>query len=262
MEHLTIVAAYFNQPEIFEEWWRVLLSYPDELVAKIKLRLVDDHSERAPLGIPATILKRFDVQAFVVEDDIVCGQTGARNLAMKHAEGWCFVTDPDYILYPDAAQKLLGKMSLASGRDRWMGELERRNYYHPRSKLYGTGKEQHRAENMAVVHADDFWSVGGYNEDFAGGYGYGDGLLFRAMKEYGKMRDVFIQDVWMTHYQKGVVEKSDGTRITDAASPIVRSTVRNKPIFKRMNSDILTKGWKRLLRDRKPPIRFKWRRFA
>lgn len=261
MDHLTIVAAYFNQPQIFEEWWRVLLSYPDELAAKIKLRLVDDHSQRAPLGIPATILERFDVQAFVVEDDIPWNEMGARNLAMQHAEGWCYMTDPDYILMPEEAQKLFGDIAMASSRKRWKGPLEKGHFYHLNSVLVKTGRKLHRPENIAVLHTDDFWSSGGYDESFAGGYGFSDVLLWRAMREVAKCHDVFV-DAKMVHYPKGLIELEDGRRVTDAASPAVRDTRRNQPIFKATNSKIAAKGWKRYLRERGPVVRFKWRQFA
>lgn len=261
MEKLTIVSAYFNQPEIFEEWWRVLLSYPDELAAKIQLCLVDDHSRIAPLHIPVAILDKFEVQAFRVEDDIPWNQPGARNLAMRHVGGWCYMTDPDYILYPEEAQKLFGEIAMARAKERWRGQLEKGNFYHLNSVLYPDGRKLNRPLNIAVLHTEDFWDAGGYDERFSGNYGFDDVPFWRGMREVVGATNVFI-DAKMVHYPKGIIETKDGRQITDAATSLKRDTTRNQQVFKKINAEIALKGWKRFLRDRPSLVRFKWRRFA
>lgn len=264
MDHLTIVAAYFNQPQIFERWWEELMAYPDELSSKVSLRFVDDHSDEGPkqLGIPLGILEKFDVQAFRVLDNIPWNEMGARNLAMQNAKGWCYMTDPDYILTAENAQKLFGDMALASGPKNWHGPVARGFFYHLKSVLHSDGRVLHRPENIGVVHTEDFWKTGGYDENFAGGYGFSDTLLWRALREVAGCKDVFVDDVVTHHYSKGIIELEDGTRITDAASPATRDTTRNQPIFKGANAEIKRKGWKRFLRDRGSVVRFKWERFA
>lgn len=260
MDHLSIVAAYFNQPQIFEEWWRVLRTYPDDIADRVRLFLVDDHSHpETSLRVPDDIKARFRASTFYVEDDIPWNEMGCRNLAMQHAKGWVYMTDPDYILYPEDARKLFGEMDMASGSSRWRGHLERRSFYHLESRLFSDGRVLHRPENIAVLHTTDFWKAGGYDEQFAGGYGFSDALFWRAMRAAAGCRNVFLTDVRMHHYSKGIIELVDGTRILDAASPAPRDTTRNQPIFKRVNTTIAQKGWARYLRERGASVRFRWR---
>lgn len=264
LEHLTIISAYYNQPMIMEEWWDALREYPKALRKKISLRFVDDHSKDHPLAIPKSIFDSFDVMAFRVLDDITWNEMGARNLAMKHAEGWVYMTDPDYILKADQCERLFGTPVMARGQEHTRVEPIQRGFmYHLRSRHYSTHKDLPRPENIAIVHSEDFWKVGGYDEDFAGGYGFSDTLLFHALKVAAGVKDTFVEDVHMDHYPMGVIMSAYGDQaISDAASPANRDTTRNQPIHKRVRSNVAHKGWKRYIRERKPPIRFKWERFV
>lgn len=248
MDSITICMAYFNQPNILLEWWRTMRTYaePD----RVKLRICDDNSKTHPLVIPDDIREAFDVMAFRVLDDIDWNEMGARNLCMKHSEGWVYLTDPDYLLTAENMRRVLAK-------DWKVG-----NYYHLQSRLAGTGKPLHMPENMAVLHTKDFWKAGGYDEDFAGGYGFSDCMLFKCLRDGVKAKNNFVKDVFMHHYHKGTVHSAfvGGEDIEDAASPAKRCTKRNSPSFDGKLALIRQRGIRAYQNALKPPIRFKWER--
>lgn len=247
MENLTIVAAYYNQPGIMREWWRVLKTYAEP--ERIKLRFCDDHSKKHPLVIPPAIQRRFDVQAFRVLDDIHWNEMGARNLCMEHSHGWVFMTDPDYLLNAENVRRLLTK------------DCRKKNFYHLQSREVDTGKALGMPENMVVLHTEDFWKVHGYDEGFAGGYGFSDCMFFKALRDGLRARDNFVKDVFMSHYPKKEVPSSfsDCAPILDAASPSIRDTKRNQPIWDGKLAMIRKHGIRAYLSQLKP-VKFNWER--
>jgi len=215
---------------------------------RVKLRLCDDNSTLHPLVIPKDIRETFDVMAFRVLDDIPWNEMGARNLCMKNAEGWVYLTDPDYILNAENVRRLLTK------------DCQPGNFYHLQSRLVGTGRVLHMPENMVVLHTEDFWKAGGYDEDFAGGYGFSDCMLFKCLRDGLRAKDHFIQDVFMLHYPKGTVHSAfaGGPDIVDAASPTTRCTKRNSPNFEGKLALIRQRGIRAYQNALKPPVRFRW----
>lgn len=245
-EKLTIVMAYFNQPQMLMEWWAVIRDYPKD---KVSLRIVDDHSKVHPLKIPDDILADLDVMHFRVEDDIPWNEMGARNLAMHHSEGWVYMTDPDYLLLPESFEAILAL------------DLKKRNFYHLRSRpAHDHRRELHRPENIAVLHTEDFRIAGGYDEYFAGAYGFSDTLLFKFLRDVTGAKDNFVDQIWMDHYTKGEIPGifSGVKIISDAASPTTRDTRINQPKFDQVIKGVRKIGAKAFLRSRKPPLRFQW----
>jgi hypothetical protein len=237
--------AYFNQPQMLMEWWAVLREYPKD---KVSLRIVDDHSKRFPLEIPDDILTDLDVMHFRVDDDIPWNEMGARNLAMHHSQGWVYMTDPDYLLLPESFEALLAL------------DLKLGNFYHLRSRAAHDKKELHRPENMAVLHTRDFWAAGGYDEHFAGAYGFSDTLLFKFLRDVIGAKDNFVDQIWMDHYRKGEIPGifSGLKTINDAASPTTRDTSQNQPKFHQVLKGIRMMGAAQFLKSRKAPLRFSW----
>jgi GT2 family glycosyltransferase len=54
MNDLTIVMAYFNQPEIMLEHWDNLRAYEDEVAEHVRLVICDDGSQQHPLSFRRT----------------------------------------------------------------------------------------------------------------------------------------------------------------------------------------------------------------
>lgn len=249
MEHLTLVGAYWEQPNIFKEHWANLLAMPTEVQDHVALCYCDDGSQKYPMEIPKEVQDKFFTKLFRIQGDQPWRQIAARNICMKHSEGWAFMHDPDYMFNPGQMEKVLNE------------KLKRGHYYHPASRLAGSTRELHRSANHAIVHTEDFWDAGGYDEQFAGGYGYGDGLLFKVMKEACGFRDVFLTE-HMDHYPKGKAPSQHGLGvITDAASPAVRDLHRNRTlrdnvlVFIRMNK---IRFYRQHLKAQR--TKFKWER--
>lgn len=105
------------------------------------------------------------IRCFRVDKDIPWNQDGARNLGMKHVyDQWVLMTDMDHMI--DSINITKALMFVAS-------QARRGTYYMPTRirPSRGTGLAEHPHPNTFLMHLQDFWEIGGYDEDFAGSYG-------------------------------------------------------------------------------------------
>ncbi len=162
---LTIVYSYYNSSKALgiqiDNWSQ----YPIELMKKLHFILVDVCSDnKADLAINFPI----NLTLMKITDDIPWKQPGAKNLGFKFAKtDWVFTSDIDHVLQPEMCRKLIEL------------KKERKTVYYF-SRLTDKGESRNPHPNSFLIHKDDFWELGGYDEDFCGHYGYDD-ILLRTM---------------------------------------------------------------------------------
>ena len=161
---LTIIYSLYNVQDklkqIHIDNWK---TYPDELKENINIILVDDCSDT-----PFDLELDFPINLTVarITTDVGYNIGGAKNLGFYLAsKGWCFSTDIDHILPAEECKKCL---SLRKKRNK----LYQFYRYLPNGVLY---EKIHG--NTYMIHKEDFWGVGGYDEDFTPRYGYEDTWL-------------------------------------------------------------------------------------
>jgi hypothetical protein len=142
----TISLTFYNDHEHLCRHIDAWRTYPE-----IYKQIIDDGSEVPP---------KADVPIYRIEKDIPWNIPGARNLGAA-------VCPTEWILFCDTDQTF-SKESIDAIIDT---KLERGKFYsfmrHNRPRTAGT----------MLVNRQDYWSVGGYDEDFAGHYGYNDPFL-------------------------------------------------------------------------------------
>lgn len=198
MEQLTVVQSYYDQPQLTDCWWKAMRAYPDEYVAKLKWVFVDDGSPRWPLEIPDDIKERFSLRHFRVTEDIAWNEMGARNLAMKNTEGWVLMLDADYTI-PRSSLKVVFS-------DAFMPVAK--HQYVPKGRRYQSTDFLHYPINLFFIHTDKFWEANGYDEDFAGHYGFSDTDLLRVLSNGLHGGRYKMRDIWLDHYQRDQVENA------------------------------------------------------
>lgn len=182
MRELTLVLAYYDNAGMLlrhlEEW----RSYPQQARERVSLVLVDDGS---PNKDAASVLHQWaggadlsaslplKTQVFRIVPNIPWNQDGARNLAMRHVvTHWAFMTDMDHLLPREEVMKVLAM------------DTRPRTYYLPNQLLADGTSLERPHPNSYLMRTLDFWSMGGYDEDFAGWYG-SDGNFRRCAKGAG-----------------------------------------------------------------------------
>lgn len=189
MRKLTIVMAYYNNGDMLDahinEWER----YPADVKKNMRAVIVDDASPEKP-AVDRVRNVGMNVEVFRVENDVPWHQDAARNLGMMRPSGWTLLSDMDRILPVECAQLLLS------------APLEKGVAYLPAQyRLDGAAPKSKtgRHPNIYIVHRDDFWKTGGYDERLCGYYGTDSSFRRRLA---GVVDFKPLDDIWLRYYRK------------------------------------------------------------
>lgn len=243
MRQLTLVMAYYENGTMLERHLQAWSEYSPEAREGFSVVIVDDGSPKDP-ALPR--LRDFPgklppIELFRVGVNIPWNQNGARNLAMKEGRGgWCLLTDMDHLLTERALVNLKDVVHRKAGR-----------YYVPeREKVIREepwwAKPYHRHPNSFMLHQDDYWRAGGYDEDFCGWYG--SDRSFRRMLDTVCKR-MELEGVSLLLYGREVVADASTTEFG-----------RKDSRFHSSNNPQLAAKKKATPAPAKNPIRFPWER--
>jgi len=167
---LNIIYSVYNlQKELKQihiDNWK---QYSQSLLKQINIILIDDCSTK-----PLTIEINFPINLKIVRilDNVGYNIGGAKNLGFYIVENtWCFSSDIDHVLSPNECLKCIQL-------DKKLNNLYYFTRYLPNGEHY-----QKRHDNTYIIHKQDFWKIGGYDEDFTPHYGYEDAWLKYIMQK-------------------------------------------------------------------------------
>lgn len=189
MQKLTIVMAYYNNGDMLDAHISEWDKYPAAVKDNVRAVIVDDASPEKP-AIERVRNIGMNIEVFRIAKDIPWHQDAARNLGMMRPKGWTLLSDMDRLLPADCVESLL-TMPLEKGTV-YLPAQYRLDGTIPKSK---TG----RHPNIYIVHRDDFWKTGGYDERLCGYYGTDSSFRRRLAKNV-----VFkpINKVWLKYFRK------------------------------------------------------------
>lgn len=242
---VSLVMPYYENPKMLDTQVLEWLSYPSFVCTRLRVVVVDDGSRDAPA---LEVLRQhrmsfdsrgLDVQLYRVMKDIPWNQDGARNLGMRACNTtFALMTDMDHVL---RARDALDMVEFC------LQGIPRGQYFMPRQFVKNTMQEIPRHPNTFLFRVEDFWAMGGYDEDFAGFYGSdgnfrkcarGSGLQECAVNNFGLV-------VWRREDCEDANTRRYGRKDTTywAAHNPKLNAKRRGPAYKAVN-----------------PIRFEWRR--
>jgi hypothetical protein len=152
---ITLVYAYFENGGMLDVHLQEWAQYQDK--QNWQAIIVDDCSKRDPAQ-PHLFDVGFPIALYRISTDIPWNQNGARNLAMKHAEGLCLLTDMDHLLTAENAAQVQAL------------DIDKTRHYRFAREL-SNGKAYKPHPNSWLLDRELYWHAGGYDETFAGWYG-------------------------------------------------------------------------------------------
>lgn len=180
---ITLVFTFFDNPAMLIRQATEWNHYAEEHKKEIAIIVVDDCSRESDAAetLAAVGVRGLTIEVYRVQWQIPWNQDGCRNLAMQRCRTeWAFMTDIDHVLPRDQVHHLLSFRP------------QRGEYYMP-IQLLTDGTSLFRPHpNSYLMHREDYWSIGGYDEDFAGYYG-SDGNFRGRAKGLG-LREVYTGD--------------------------------------------------------------------
>jgi len=232
---ITIVMAYYENAGMLERHLLEWAQYPQEYKDRLRAVIVDDGSPNSPASVFLEEMQTagFPVELFRIKVDIPWNQNGARNLAMKHVEGWCLLTDIDHLLTKDQLPVLFDL------------KLKADRHYLPLRRKAITLEPYKRHPNTYVLHSAAYWQIGGFDEFYAGYYGTDS--TFRKRLQ-GVSSRVELDNLTMTLFGRDVI--ADASTVNYGRKGSEYHVSKNPEMAAR----------KKVCPPPIPPLNFKWER--
>lgn len=243
---LTIVMAVYGQPRMLERHLNVVRTYDDEVLEHLRVIVVDD------CGFPPVTHKLaeqlgnlIDLEVYRITKDVPWNQMGARNLGMDRARpGWCAMMDPDMVFAPGMIRRVMQRTA----------KLRRRHVMRYCLKSVGRKEINTTSPNTYIIHREDFFAAGGYDEDYAGHKGWSDVQLLDVLKAHYTMSQH--KDMHAEFYSNDIVP--DAT--VPSAGGVDRKTAHNRKVRLRKFAEAKKAGgWPKWVKSIKGPnLRQPW----
>lgn len=222
---ITINLSYYNQDKVLKDHIYLWKSYSNEIKDQISFCIVDDCSKIPADEVLSGIdLRDLDINIYRVTEDLYCNIAGVRNLAATVCEtDWMVMLDMDTMVSKELADQMLELTYAQPGNcfkfNRRVNNHIKNNQTHPA---------------VCLLRKDDYWNVGGCEEDLVGHYGFTDPSFWHRAR--GKLKINERRDLFLDY-------------VPDGEADIQRDTSHNSRLFEHKKA---TNSWSNNF------VRFKW----
>ena len=191
---ITINLSFYNQNDVLLrhiEGWK---SWSKEVRDQFSFCIIDDGSKTSAYDtLKDTDTSELNLSLYRVEEDLYCNIAGVRNLAAQECKtDWMVILDMDTFVSEELAT---GMLKLATSRTGDAYKFNRR-VSDPRHPKNG---QPHPA--VCLLRVEDYWNVGGCEEDLVGHYGFTDpSFWFRSI---GKIHITTYTDLYLDYWPDG-----------------------------------------------------------
>lgn len=232
--NITITLSYYNQGfEAIKKHLDLWKTYDEKTKERFTFMIIDDCSKN-PLD---QVIKNYDISSlnlsiYRVEKDLYCNIAGVRNLSAKECStDWMLILDMDTLVDQVMAKKLVNLVD--------KGE-EKKAYKFNRVVPNNKSDKKHHKIHPAVclLRKEDYWRIGGCEEDLVGHYGGTDPTFF--YKAQGKINVEICKNIFLIHLYEGEAD-------------IIRDTSHNIKLIEekkktgKWSTDYIRFPWKKIL---------------
>jgi len=204
---ITICMSVYGQPEMLAFNLREMAAYGDDILDKLTVIVVDDAGTPEVSVDFCRQFPELNLHVWRIEENVPWNQMGGRNLAMHHADPtWCLMTDPDMIF---SSAMMLKIMQAAS-------KMRRRHVL--RYGLHHVSEPARAIDmtspNTYLIHREDFFAAGGYDEDYAGHKGWSDVQMLDVLKAHftvEQRKDIYAEFFSTKQFMDAAVHTLDRT---------------------------------------------------
>ena len=195
MKKITINLSFYNQYEVLRKHVKSWISWPKEISNYYSFCIVDDCSIKDALSVLDDIDKsNIDLSIYRVKEDLFCNIAGVRNLAANQCKTeWMLILDMDTMISENLAIDFLSLCNSPPKNCFKFNRRVRKNPFHIKN-----GKE-HPA--VCLLRKEDYWNVGGCEEDLVGNYGQTDPIFW--YRAEGKLNVEFKKDIYLDYMPEG-----------------------------------------------------------
>lgn len=210
-KEITFILSYYNQPR------ETLIRHLDNWKQfknkdRFSFIIVDDCSKISA----SELLKDYnsenlDISLYRVEEDLYCNIAGVRNLGAKECKTpYMVILDMDTIVNDVMSDELLNLVKLNKNTNNVFKFIRKV----PSDRFHIKNNQPHPA--VCLIRKEDYWNIGGCEEDLVGHYGQTDPCFWHRAKN--KVRVNVCRHIQLLYYP-------------DAEADINRDTTHNTHLF-------------------------------
>ena len=172
MSLITVNLSFYNQNDVLVKHVLGWKSWSKELKEKFSFCIIDDCSKTKAVDVLSEIdLSDLNLSIYRVQEDLVCNIAGVRNLSAQECKTqWMVILDMDTLISEELASSMIQLCKAPKGSCFKFNRRVPSNPYHPK-----TG-QPHPA--VCLLQLEDYWDVGGCEEDLVGHYGQTDPIFW------------------------------------------------------------------------------------
>ena len=177
MRRITVNLSYFNQEEILRKHVIGWNTWSKEILENFSFCIVDDCSKKLATESLVGINKsNLDLTILRVKEDLYCNIAGVRNLSAQECKtDWMVILDMDTLISEKLAKSMLNLINIKPGNCFKFNRKVSKNIFHKKNgKLHPA---------VCLLRKEDYWQVGGCEEDLVGHYGQTDPVFWYRAKD-------------------------------------------------------------------------------
>tara|TARA_R110002012_G_scaffold113458_3_gene259546 strand:+ start:10109 stop:10804 length:696 start_codon:yes stop_codon:yes gene_type:complete len=194
MKKITINLSFYNQNKVLVDQVESWKSWTKDIRDQFSFCIADDCSKVPAMEVLENVdMSDIDLSVYRVNEDLYCNIAGVRNLSAQECKTeWMVILDMDTFVSEELATSML---KLASTRTGEAYKFNRRvvDPKHPKNG------QPHPA--VCLLRVEDYWNVGGCEEDLVGHYGWTDPSFW--YRSIGKLHVVTFSDLYLDYCPEG-----------------------------------------------------------
>ena len=194
MKKITINLSFYNQNKVLVDQVESWKSWTKDIRDQFSFCIADDCSKVPAMEALKNVdMSDIDLSVYRVNEDLYCNIAGVRNLSAQECKTeWMVILDMDTFVSEELATSML---KLASRRTGEAYKFNRRvaDPKHPKNG------QPHPA--VCLLRVEDYWNVGGCEEDLVGHYGWTDPSFW--YRSIGKLHVVTFSDLYLDYCPEG-----------------------------------------------------------
>ena len=172
MSLITVNLSFYNQNDVLVKHVLGWKSWSKELKEKFSFCIIDDCSKTKAVDVLSEIdLSDLNLSIYRVQEDLVCNIAGVRNLSAQECKTeWMVILDMDTLISEELASSMTQLCKAPKGSCFKFNRRVPNNPYHSKNN------QPHPA--VCLLQLEDYWDVGGCEEDLVGHYGQTDPIFW------------------------------------------------------------------------------------
>lgn len=204
MSLITINLSFYNQEDILKKHLLGWKSWSNAILNNYSFCIIDDCSKRVATEVLQEIdLSKLDLSIYKVKQDLFCNIAGVRNLSAHLCKtDWMVILDMDTLISEKLAKSMISLTNFPRHNCFKFNRKVRNNPFHRKN-----GKE-HPA--VCLLRKDDYWYVGGCDEDLVGNYGQTDPIFW--YRAQNKLKVNFQRNMYLDYEPRGEAKINRDTK--------------------------------------------------